>query len=293
MDQAETLRARLQNYAKPHAKTIAVVSGKGGVGKSNFSLNFAIKLAKKARKILIFDLDIGMGNIEILMGRSAPCSIADYFIKGMSLSDLIVGTDTGIDYISGGSGLSHIVSLNENSATRFMNDLDSILLNYDYVIFDMGAGMTEVNVSILLSVHDVIVITAAEPTAMMDAYAAIKILHLAGKNSPFKLVVNRVSSKKEGEETLNRLEKVILQFLGKHSIKLGMIPDDSSVTQAVKRQIPFSVLHPRGPASRALDRVLERFEANMESDIEKKEEQGFSARFKRLLFQRRGRNGKG
>ncbi|CAM3703963.1 MinD/ParA family protein [Mesobacillus zeae] len=289
MDQAERLRSRLKEQdSLKSAKTIAVVSGKGGVGKSNFSLNFSISLAKKGHRVLLFDLDIGMGNIEILLGSSSPLSFADYLTGNASLFDLIVPSETGIDYISGGTGFSRIISMDSASASRFVGDLGKVLDGYDFAIFDMGAGMSEQYLAIILAVNEIIAITAPEPTAMMDAYAAIKYIHHSNSEMLFHLVVNRVRSQREGEETLGRIEQVLLRFLGKQPVKLGMLPDDPLVPQAVKRQVPFSVLYPKAPASRALKLMVSRYETSSNNYEDRKETGGFASRLKRFLFEREG-----
>ena len=141
-DQAEHLRAIVKNQMlNIQPKTIAVVSGKGGVGKSNFSLNFAISLSKKGHSVLVFDLDIGMGNIDILMGLSSKYSIADFFSNEVPLKDIITVIPEGIHYISGGTGLSKLTKISQESFDLFTQQFSLLLNNYEYIIFDMAAGI--------------------------------------------------------------------------------------------------------------------------------------------------------
>lgn len=286
-DQAEKLRNRLkQNLPVGEAKTLAVVSGKGGVGKSNFSLNFSISMAKKGHRVLLFDLDIGMGNIEILMGKSSRQSIADFFSGNASLEEIICCGPEGIEYISGGTGLSQLIRMDREMVEHFTASLGEVLKKYDYLIFDMGAGLSEETLSILLSVNEIFVITTTEPTSLMDAYATMKYIHMADASLPFHLVVNRAGSIKEGNETLSRLEEVLSKFLGRSAIKLGMLPDDKSVHEAVKRQIPFVLFNERSQVSKGMAAIVEKYLNKMSYNAEKRDNRSFTARLKQFLFER-------
>lgn len=286
-DQAEKLRNRLKNNIPDReAKTLAVVSGKGGVGKSNFSLNFSISLAKKGLKVLLFDLDIGMGNIEILMGKSSPYSIADFLSGEASLEEIIFRGPEGIEYISGGTGLSQLIKMDKASVEYFTSSLGEVLKKYDYLIFDMGAGLNEETLSILLSVNEIFVITTTEPTALMDAYATMKYIHFADSILPFYVVVNRAGSVKEGDETLSRLDEVLSRFLGRSPIKLGMLPDDRSVHEAVKRQIPFTLFNEKSQASKGMASITEKYMNKTGYSDEKRDNRSFTTRLKQFLFER-------
>lgn len=286
-DQAEKLRNRLKtNTPAKEAKTIAVVSGKGGVGKSNFSLNFSISLAKKGQKVLLFDLDIGMGNIEILMGKSSSLSIADFLSGKASMEEVIFQGPHGVEYISGGTGLSQLVRMDRSSVEYFTSSLSEVLRKYDYLIFDMGAGLNEETLSILLSVNEIFVITTTEPTSLMDAYATMKYIHLSDSELPFYLVVNRAGSVKEGNETMARLDDVLGKFLGRTPIKLGMLPDDKTVQEAVKRQIPFTMFNERSQASKGMAAIIEKYINKASYNAEKRDNRSFTARLKQFLFER-------
>ncbi|KAA0547919.1 MinD/ParA family protein [Bacillus sp. BGMRC 2118] len=259
-DQAESLRQRLQRMKdRTEAKVIAVVSGKGGVGKSNFSLNFAINLARQQQKVLIFDMDIGMGNIDILMGLSSRGSFVDIFKQGVSIQDIIKEGPEGVDFISGGSGLSTLFKLDSDKLSYFLNQLGKLALDYDYILFDMGAGITEDSLQFLLSVHEIFVVTTPEPTAITDAYSMMKYICTKENNAEFYLIVNRVLSHEEGTSTLKRLSEVMRQFLKKEIVQLGYLPDDRNVNKAVSRQTPFSIFDPKSKVSMAMKEITERY----------------------------------
>ncbi len=284
-DQAELLRVKLERRhgLRPSTQAIAVVSGKGGVGKSNFSLNFAISLSKRGFRVLLFDMDVGMGNLDILMGVSSEKTIVDYLQGNVVLKDVIMDGPEGIKYIGGGTGLSQIVKLDRLSSLA--GELDSFFEVYDYLIFDMGAGINADSLKFLLSVHEIIVITTPEPTAVMDAYAMMKYLHILDPNLPFHLVANRAHSVKEGADTIKRLSEVLKRFLDRESFSLGILPDDRNVQLAVSRQIPFVTYNPKSKASLALDELVDRF-------IQQGTQQpshlsiSFISRLKKFLFER-------
>jgi flagellar biosynthesis protein FlhG len=250
-DQAERLRERL-NSLRTQANSIAVISGKGGVGKSNFSLNFSLALQNDNKRVLLFDLDIGMGNIDILIGESSEHTIVDFFNNKLSLTEIISKGPNGLDYISGGTGLGDIFKLNEEMFQRFMNELDLLFKAYDIVLFDMGAGISEESLRFLLSVDEIIVITTPEPTSMTDAYAAIKSICIHHESMPFSIVVNRSLNKKVGDETFKRLYQTMFHFLKREVTLLGMIPDDTTIMKAVIEQTPFLIYRPNCQASKAI-----------------------------------------
>jgi flagellar biosynthesis protein FlhG len=259
-DQAESLRILLNRMNKgTETKAIAVISGKGGVGKSNFSLNFSLMLSKRGFNVLLFDMDIGMGNIDILLGQSSHVSIIDMFNKGLSIRDLIKKGPENLSFIAGGTGLTKIFTMSQEKVNYFIDQLQSVSQEYDYMIFDMGAGISEDRLQLLMAVHEIFVITTPEPTAITDAYAAMKYIHMLEKNIPFYLIVNRAQTDKEGRETLIRLTNAMKQFLGKEITKLGMLPEDRAVSKAVARQTPFLLLDPATKVSRAMVEITNRY----------------------------------
>jgi flagellar biosynthesis protein FlhG len=285
-DQAEMLRRRIQQMSeKTSPKTLAVVSGKGGVGKSNFSLNFSISLASRGYKVLLFDMDVGMGNIDILVGQSSSYSIVDYFEGRKSLKEIVSSGPHGLHYIAGGTGLTHFVNMDKQVHMKFTEDLSDLLSDYEYILFDMGAGATKETVNFILSVDEVLVVTTPEPTSITDAYAMMKHIHMHDSSLPFLLIVNRVHSEIEGMETFKRLKTVVSRFLNRDIIEFGMIPDDRAIHQAVSKQTPF-IFNEKAPATKALLQMTSRFEARQFDKISDKPKTNFVSKLKRYLFER-------
>ncbi|MBB5323655.1 flagellar biosynthesis protein FlhG [Anoxybacillus tepidamans] len=266
-DQAESLRLRLSRMNKgTETKAIAVISGKGGVGKSNFSLNFALTLSKRGFHVLLFDMDIGMGNIDILLGQSSHTTIIDLFHRHISIHELIKKGPSNLSFIAGGTGLTNIFTMDHKKVDYFLEQLQSISEQYDYLIFDMGAGISEDRLQLLMAVHEIFVITTPEPTSITDAYATMKYIHMQEKGIPFYLIVNRAQTDQEGRETLHRLKNAMKQFLGKEVTKLGVLPEDRTVSKAVTRQTPFLLFDPTTKISRAMVELTDRYLANRTID---------------------------
>ncbi|RFU71305.1 MinD/ParA family protein [Peribacillus saganii] len=268
-DQAESLRKKLQfQQNNKIAKTIAVISGKGGVGKSNFTLNFSISLSKKGHSVLIFDMDIGMGNIDILMGTSTERTIVDFFNRGIPLADIISSGPDRVSFIAGGSGLSNLFELEDEMFERYLAELEEVMQRFDYIIFDMGAGITSESSRFILSADELFVITTPEPTSVMDAYSIMKYLVSVNPEVELFLVCNRVQDEKEGKETVKRLQNVLFKFLNKQAIPLGYLPDDKTVMKAVSRQVPFSIFNPNCDAAISLEQLTQRYEkSSFKEDI--------------------------
>lgn len=286
-DQAERLRQRIQSHNdKRQTKIIAIVSGKGGVGKSNFSLNFALSLEQLQKRVLLFDMDIGMGNIDVLMGKTSSYTIVDFFERDIPLSRVILNFTNNVDYISGGTGLSKVMEFSEDAFDKFALQLEGILLDYDYIIFDMGAGMGEADLQFILSVDDVFVITLPEPPAIMDAYAVMKHLHLLDAHLPQYLIVNRTQSTREGNDTAQRLSRVSKSFLGKDIIPLGMVPDDRFVKRAVSEQKPLLIYNNRSPAARAITQITQKYTNQSINDHSGSTPKQFIDKLKHFFFKR-------
>ena len=285
-DQAASLRRKVSGYRMTkQAKTIAVASGKGGVGKSNFTLNFSLALTDRGYKVLIIDLDIGMGNIDILLGKTAHSSIINMFEKQLSIFQVIEQGPNGISYISAGSGLSEIFNLDNRKLQFFLEQLNELLQAYDYILFDMGAGVTAESFSFMQAADECIVVTVPEPTALTDAYGLIKHLSASSKTSRILLLVNRAPNQKAGRQTMDRLTGVARQFLNKEVVPFGILPEDRTVSDAVSSQTPFVLRTPKAAVSLSLNEILDQYLTDR-IDIDKKAPHSFLARLKTFLKER-------
>ena len=258
-DQAEQLRMKMLQNTNVLGKSIAVVSGKGGVGKSNFTTNFSALLAKSGKKVVILDMDIGMGNVHILLGKTVQYSLKDYLDGSVSIDQVIFESSDNSYYISGGSGMSAILEWNEQMFNKLIEAFEHLQKKFDYILFDMGAGATSWSLDLLTSIDEIIVISTAEPTAIMDAYSMMKYIHLKDADKTFYVLCNRAFNREEGTDTVNRLTGAMQKFLSKEVVALGSLPEDPVVRKAVKEQVPFSILFPQAPITKTLEEIVEKF----------------------------------
>ncbi|AWB44313.1 cobyrinic acid a,c-diamide synthase [Paenibacillus sp. CAA11] len=258
-DQAQSLRqlvsAQEQSDIKKEnrkraARVITVTSGKGGVGKSNFTLNFALALQSLGKKVLVFDADIGMGNIDVLMGARPKYSLY-HLLKGeKKLTEIVEYGADNLPFIAGGSGMADLFSLSESDLTYFTEQIEQISNEMDYILFDTGAGLSKETMKFIAAADECLVVTTPEPTSITDAYALIKVVLGVEPQSNFRLIVNRVSNAKEARQVHDKITLVAKKFLNIELPLLGSISDDPYVMQAVKRQVPFSTAYPHSSASR-------------------------------------------
>jgi len=252
-DQANQLRLKLSNQRhKHHAKTIAVVSGKGGVGKSNFALNFSLELLKNNQKVLLFDLDVGMGNIDVLLGLHAKYTIIDMLSNDISIHDIIEIGPNRLAYISGGSGLNQFFMLSQEKKDYFYEQYHKLLIEYDYIIFDMGAGASNDSLFFILASDECIVITTPEPTSITDAYSMIKYIINKDQHMPINVIMNRCTSERSGQKALDKFQQIVAKFLSIDIRKMGILPDDQTVSKAVMRQTPYVLLNERSAVSKSM-----------------------------------------
>lgn len=263
-DQAHKLRQKMN---KAHARKvlnkktqiIAVASGKGGVGKSNVSLNFALSLISFNKKVLILDLDIGMANIDVLMGLTPKESLITMLKEKLPIEAVIKTGYKGLQYISGGNGIGNIFSMKKEEIEHFFDQFSTIQGRVDYIILDLGAGITEESMRFLQASDEVFLVVNPEPPSITDAYSVLKTMQVKSSDVPVKLIINRVLNNNEGEQTGVNFQKASARFLNKSIDILGAIPDDISVRKAVIAQSPYVVEYPNCKASIAINRITSNY----------------------------------
>ncbi|RXZ77281.1 MinD/ParA family protein [Paenibacillaceae bacterium] len=261
-DQAHSLR-KLVSAADAavvrNTRLVTVTSGKGGVGKSNFSLNFALTLQRQGWRVLVFDADIGMANIDVLMGVSAPYHLYHLLRKEKTIWEIIQEGPHGLHFIAGGSGFRDLFELTPEDLDDFGEQISKLHGHYDLILFDTGAGLSKETVKFIAAAQETIVVTTPEPTSITDAYALIKMVRSMDEEVAFKLVINRAMSEREGKQTADKLGLVAGQFLKLEIPSLGTVLDDSNVARAVRKQVPFTLAYPGGDAARSIEDIAKRF----------------------------------
>ncbi|MBP2031395.1 flagellar biosynthesis protein FlhG [Clostridium algifaecis] len=267
LDQAEELRRLAETQKnriltnkinnKPKTVIITVTSGKGGVGKSNFVVNMAICLQKMKKKVLIFDADIGMGNDDVLMGFLPKYSVYDVIFENKSLEDVIIRGPFGIKLLPGGTGFPRFNEVSKKQRDDFIDKLSKIE-GFDYIIIDTGAGINKIVMGFIACCEELFIITTPEPTSLTDAYSLIKAVNYFNIKEKANVIVNRVTSIKEGENTFNKFNKVVHKFLNISLNYLGYILEDKKITQAVKNQVPFVINYPTSYASKNVNYMAQK-----------------------------------
>lgn len=286
-DQAQRLRNLIkyrQQTVVEKTKIITITSGKGGVGKSNFTLNFALSLQARGKRVLIFDADIGLANIDVLMGASPKYSLYHLLHKEKNIEDIIQLGPGGIHFIAGGSGFTDLVRLSEADLELFSSQIGELGNRYDYILFDTGAGLSKETLKFIVAAEETIVVTTPEPTSITDAYAIMKMVCYMDYRIDFRLVVNRVSQAKEGKSTADKISIVAKRFLQLDIPTLGYIQDDPHVSKAVKKQVPFTIQFPHCAASRSIREMVDRYlEGRTFANAKPGNMKGFLQRMMKLL----------
>ncbi|MBY6036074.1 MinD/ParA family protein [Fictibacillus nanhaiensis] len=283
IDQAESLRKQLQSSSRS-ARVISVVSGKGGVGKTNITVNLALSLIKMGKRVLVLDLDVGMGNVDLILGRRAQHHIMNLLENQLSVWEIIEEGSDGLHTIAGGRNFGSLAHISDDMLNHFINQLEELENFYDFIFLDMGAGATETALKFILSSHEILVIATPEITSMTDAYSMMKFIYTKDSSLPFYLAINRCENDREGKETSLKLMNVCQKFLKKDLICLGMIPLDHSVLDSVKKQVPFTLNQPSSHASLAVMQLAKTYAGVTEE--QKASYKSFITRLKSLFRER-------
>lgn len=248
-DQASGLRKL--SRTKP-VKVIAVTAGKGGVGKSNVSVNLAVALAQQNKSVMLLDADLGLANVDIMLGLHTKYNLS-HVIQGVChLSDIILQGPNGIRVIPASSGAEYMTQLSATEHAGIIDAFNELTDDLDYMIIDTAAGISDTVLSFTRSSQEVIVVVCDEPTSLTDAYALIKVMSKRYEWTHFHILANMVRNMKDGKELFNKLSRVSEQFLEVHLNYLGAIPFDECVHKAVKKQKPVVLAYPDSSAVASL-----------------------------------------
>jgi flagellar biosynthesis protein FlhG len=261
MDQAQYLRQCIEGYKKKkqakaarQTRVIAVASGKGGVGKTNFSVNLAIALKEMGHNTAVLDADLGLANVDVIIGMAPHYNLYDVIYNNKKMEDIVMEGPLGIKVIPGGSGIETLSNLSDLQREKLSEEFDHIK-DTQILIVDTSAGLSKNVLGFMAVADDVIIVTTPEPTSITDAYSLIKVSLKYIKSSKFHIVVNKASGEYEAGIAYQRLGRAVKSFLNKEMDYLGYIADDSRVRKAVMEQTPFKILYPDCTASRCIDDI--------------------------------------
>ncbi len=232
-----------------NVRTIAIASGKGGVGKTNITANLAIALSRLNKKVMILDADLGLSNIDVVLNLATKYNI-DHLLNGeKQLEDLIVEGPHGVKILPASSGIQELTSLDEFQRLRLIEEIDAYNENVDYLLIDTSSGISE-NVSFFcMAAQEIMIVTSAEPTAMTDAYALIKVLFTKYQEKNFRILVNNVKDSHEATDVYERLSTAAERFLSISLDYVGFVPRDDYVPKAVRQQRALIDMYPGSDAA--------------------------------------------
>jgi flagellar biosynthesis protein FlhG len=261
MDQAQSLRSlasrkRPQPPPAPPLRTFAVTSGKGGVGKTSITVNLALALAQQGRKVLVIDADLGLANVDVMLGLNPLYTINDVISGRKSLAEVIVEGPGGVQILPAASGITELTSLSQEEKLIIMQELEEFETQADVVIIDTSAGINDTVLYFNLAAQDRLVVATDEPTSLTDAYALIKVLYTQHQERSFKLVVNNVASEAAAKGVYRKLSMAADHFRGGLSLDyLGYVPKDPQVSKAVIMQTSLLKAFPHCPAAKGIQNL--------------------------------------
>ncbi len=257
-DTVTTKTKGTDNPKKRDEHLVAVASGKGGVGKTWFSICLSHMLAKQGKKVLLFDGDLGLANIDVQLGLMAKRDLNDVIEGHLELEHVVEHYEEGgFDIVAGRSGQGSLSSLPVQKLNDLLIQTRKILPKYDMVIIDLGAGIDRTVRFVAAGADSNIVVTNDEPTSLTDAYAFIKLSHATGHSNNIKIVINVASSDKEGNSTYNTLLKACKNFLNISPPLLGIIRQDSRVKEAIRAQTPFLTRYPNTETAKDIEKIAQ------------------------------------
>ena len=276
-DQAQQLRDLVWR-ARNQARTLVVTSGKGGVGKTSTSVNLAIALAARGGRVILLDADLGLANVEVLMGLNSMYNIEHVIDGERRMRDILVKGPGGIEIVPGSSGLAKVADLTQQGRANLLAGLQELQEEADFIIIDTMAGIGRNVIAFALAADDVLLVTTPEPSAIVDAYAMLKTIYANREDAVVRLIVNMAASQAQAQAVAAKLSNVASQYLGRNLLSLGFLPRDPHVSQAVMQSKPFTLVYPHAPVSKCMHLLADRL-MHQAQELEPTKREGFLKRF--------------
>jgi len=261
VDQANSLRqlAAAGRMTRSPLKVYAVTSGKGGVGKTNITANLATVMARAGKRVLVIDADLGLANTEIIMGVKPRYHFGDLITRRLSIEDVMVECPGGVMLLPAGSGVAALTHLTDDQKMRFVEAVDPLEEMFDIVLIDSGAGIGENVIFFVGAAQEAILVVSPEPTSLVDAYAAVKVLSQKAGVQTFNVIVNPIVDEMAARGVFQKLTTVTGKFLEAKVRHMGYVPRDENLHRAIMAQRPVCEMFPSSPSARAIAVIAARF----------------------------------
>lgn len=239
------------------ATAVALANGKGGVGKSCLSASLAVSLAEHGHKVLLFDADLGLASLDLMLGLSPQTTLRHVVKDGVDMASAVISGPEGIDVVSGGAGSKELADLTAEQVQDLVAKSQSLASGYKYVIYDTASGLGEGAMAFLRAAKRVLVVATPEPTSILDAYATTKVLFEDNPKADVSLVVNMAEDERQGAIVFERFKAIVGQFLNREVSLAAIIVWDVSVADATRAREPFILKYPKCKASKQMDALVE------------------------------------
>lgn len=255
------------NNTGSEAKILAITSGKGGVGKTFVAANLAAALARRGRRVLVLDADLGLANLDIILNLYPKATLHDVVTGKCGIDEIVLAAPGGFWLLPAASGLVEYSRLTSDVQDELRRIIDDLSGRYDYLLLDTGAGISDLVLFTASLAAEVLVVATPEPASIADAYATIKVLAMMQQRTSLKLVFNQARNAAEGRKLAEQLQQVVDRFVNFQaaiSVKLeyvGQIPSDPAVGEAARKRQLLFVRSPEAPASKAVAALAEVLDA--------------------------------
>jgi flagellar biosynthesis protein FlhG len=239
-------------------QVVAVTGGKGGVGKTNIAVNLGLALADRGKRVVLFDADLGLANVDVLLGLKSEYNVSDVLSEKCRLRDVMVKTENGLRIVPASSGLQNMTALSDAEHRALIDAFDDLAEEMDVLIIDTAAGISSTVINFVRAAQEILAVVCNEPSSITDAYALIKLLNRDYDIDRFRIVTNMTRSQQEAQSLYNNLLTVTERFMDVTLHHIGNIPYDETVRKAVRRQKPVWHYAPRSAASLAFCKLAEK-----------------------------------
>ncbi|MFZ5966572.1 MAG: MinD/ParA family protein [Bacillota bacterium] len=261
------IQSNVSNESQDNARVLTITSGKGGVGKTNFTINLGLALRNLGYRVTILDADLGLANIDVISGIIPKFSLVHVVRNEKTIDEIMVEGPNGIKIISGGSGLRELVNLTDDQLSYLIENLKELGKSTDFILIDTGAGINNAVLSFVNATEEVILVTTPEPTSITDAYAMIKNIVAEDNTKKIRVLINRVEDNKEGSDIFNKLNTATQRFLNISLERLGYLYEDAAVSRSVKLQKPFILNYPNSVVSQGINSIAARLINELNTEL--------------------------